>query len=659
MLLERESALASLRQYASEAAGAEGRLVLVSGEAGVGKSALVEQLEKDTPDARWLWGACDGLFTPRPLGPLFDVAEDLGGELLELCRAHAARDDLFAALLRQAGEPNVFTVLVFEDMHWADEATVDLLRFLGRRLRNTSVLLIATYRDDAWTADDRLRLALGELATQRSTRRIGLGPLSSAAITKLAAGSGLDAAELYRLTSGNPFYATEALYSGTEQVPPSARDAVLARGARLSSNARELLDIAALTGTRVELRVLSAVTACRSDAVDELVTSGLLVGDGAWLRFRHEIARLAVEQAVAAHRRMAVHAQVLAALCALGIDDDARIAFHAEAAADGAAVVHYASRAARRSAELGSHRESAAQFERALRFAEGVESVTLAALYEDYAYEVSVLDRWDEAADAYERALTLWRGSDDVRREADTLRKLSRTMWRLCRADDAIAAAVAAVTVAEPLGDGAELAWAYANLANQRMQARDSQLAIDLGRRAYAIAAAANIPAVLSEAANTIAVAHAQIGGEWLDGLTEALDIAIAHGLASQVGRAYSNLYATHCEQRRFADGDRYLADGLSYCDERDMEVYSTCLLGERTSMMEKTGRWTAGIELGADLLHRVASPVNRINPLMSVGLIRARFGDDGVWACPGRGGRIGGGFAGARMDRGGADRPG
>ena len=147
-LLERESSLASLAEYAHEAERGEGRFVFVAGEAGVGKSALVEQLACDVPDARWSWGACDGLFTPRPLGPLFDVARQLGGELLELCRARAAREEMFGALLRQVSQPGMLNVLVIEDIHWADEATIDLLRFLGRRVRNAALLLIATYRDD-------------------------------------------------------------------------------------------------------------------------------------------------------------------------------------------------------------------------------------------------------------------------------------------------------------------------------------------------------------------------------------------------------------------------------------------------------------------------------------------------------------------------------
>jgi len=197
MLLEREAAQAALADYAREASTGSGRLVLVSGEAGIGKSALVDQLRETLHAARWSWGACDGLFTPRPLGPLFDLASQLGGELGRLCQAGAGRDELFRALLHQLSEKGPLHVVVIEDVHWADESTVDLLRYLGRRLRDASVLLVVTYRDDGLTATDPLRIALGDLAAQRPTRRISLGPLSRDAVRVLAAGSGLEPAGLY------------------------------------------------------------------------------------------------------------------------------------------------------------------------------------------------------------------------------------------------------------------------------------------------------------------------------------------------------------------------------------------------------------------------------------------------------------------------------
>src|ERR1035437_3380161 len=239
MLLERDPVLASLRQYAHEAGQGEGRLVLIAGEAGVGKSVLVERFQRELPDARWSWGACDGLSTPRPLAPLFDLARDLGGALEDLCRGRPERDELFAALLSQVTGDDRLDVIVIEDIHWADEATLDLIRFLTRRIRTAPVLVIATYRDDWLAPSSPLRLALGDLAASprrpargdppasRWTRRLELPPLSVEAVRTMAAGTDLDADQLYQLAGGNPFYVTEMLEAGTHGVSLSARDAIL------------------------------------------------------------------------------------------------------------------------------------------------------------------------------------------------------------------------------------------------------------------------------------------------------------------------------------------------------------------------------------------------------------------------------------------------
>jgi len=628
-LLERESSLASLATCAQEARQGEGRLVLVAGEAGVGKSALVEQLQNDLADARWSWGACDGLFTPRPLGPLFDLAAQLGGELEQLCRAGAPREDLFRALLRQVSEPQALNVVVVEDIHWADEATVDLLRFLGRRLREAPVLLITTYRDEDLAAGDPLRAALGEIARQRATRRVELAPLSAGAVRILAGASGLDAAELYRLTGGNPFYVTEVIQAGMSEIPAAARDAVLARAVPLSGESREVLDVAALIGTRSDLPLIETVTACPPRTVDEILASGLLAGDGGWLRFRHEIARLTVAQAIPAHRGSAIHARILAALESAGCEDHARMAFHAEGAGDGAAVFRYASSAARQAAELASHREAATQFERALRFADGAGPATVAGLYDGLAYELGLLDRWDEAVGAGESALALWRQAGDPPHESATLRHLAHTMWRLCRGAEANAAAEAAVAILEPLGPGPELARSYATLGGDRMEEGQNDAAIELSRRAEALAESFGLPEVLSDALNTEACATANQGGEWISLMQRALDIAVSGRLQPQAGRAYANMHARYAAERRLDEAQRCFVEGIAYCDEHDIGTYGTCLRGERTGVLEKAGRWDESASLCVELLTgRGASPVNRINPLMSLGKIQARRGE-------------------------------
>ncbi|MFI5959907.1 LuxR C-terminal-related transcriptional regulator [Cryptosporangium sp. NPDC051539] len=630
-LLERESPLRALGEFATEAGRGQGRLVLIGGEAGVGKSALVERLSRDLPAARWSWGACDGLFTPRPLGPMFDLADALGGNFADLCRAGADREDLFRGLLRRIRARDVLDVVVIEDLHWADDATLDLMRYLGRRIADATALILATYRDDGLAAGSPLRVVLGDLASQRSTRRLGLAPLSVHAVAELAGPGQAD--ELHRLTGGNPFYVTEVLRSPTPDVPGSARDAVLARAARLSPGARDVLDVAALTGTRVGLRLLEAVTGCSPSAVDELLSSGLLIADTDGLRFRHEIARRAVSEAVPPHRGGPIHRRALAALEAFGSTDDARLAFHAEGAHDAAAVVRHAGAAARRSVALASHREAAAHYERALRFAAGIDAPDRADLHERLADELMLLDRWHEAEAAAEHALTLWRTAGDQARVGGALSRVSRIRWNVGRGADAFAAADAAVATLEPLGPGVDLARAYATYANLRMLHSDYGAAVGLARRAQTLATRFDAADVLSDALNTQAAAQACQGLEWTDMMRTALRIARDGGHHDQAGRAYTNLCGLHVDRRQFAEAETYLPDGIAYCDEHDVTTYATCLRGERANILDRTGRWEEAVELSEQLLTTVGStPGGRMCSVIRVGGILARRGHPDAW---------------------------
>ena len=259
--------------------------------------------------------------------------------------------------------------MVIEDVHWADEATIDLLSFVGRRLGRMPALLLATYRDDELGDDHPLRVVLGNLATQRATRRMRLPRLSPEAVRALAADRDVNSGELYRVTGGNPFYVTEILAGGWPSVPPTVRDAVGARLARSSPGTRRAVEAAAVTGTRVNRKLLVSVLAGSFAAVDECVTTGILIPDGMGLRFRHELVRMAVETSIAPHRKAELHARLLAELAERGDADPALLAHHADGAGDREAVLRYAPEAGRRSSALGAHREAAAQFERALRYA--------------------------------------------------------------------------------------------------------------------------------------------------------------------------------------------------------------------------------------------------------------------------------------------------
>ena len=628
-LLEREPELASLRQYGRDASQGEGRLVLIAGEAGAGKSVLVERFQRDLPDAFWSWGACDGLSTPRPLAPLFDLARDLGGELGDLCNGRPERDELFAALLKQVTDDERLDVIVIEDIHWADEATLDLMRFLTRRIRAASVLVIGTYRDDWLAPSSPLRLALGDLAARRWTRRLELPPLSVQAVRAMAAQTDLDADQLHELAGGNPFYVTEMIEAGTHGVPLSARDAILSRTGRLSDAARQVLEMAALMGLRVD----PGLFAGRQAALDELTASGLLVDERTGLRFRHEIARLAIEQEIPAHRQAVIHAEILSTLLVNGSRDDARMAFHAEEAGDEEATVRHASLAARRAVDLGSHREAAAQYERALRWAAHAAPPELAELYTGLAEEATLSDRPQTAADAGEQALRLWRMLDDRRHEGESLQHYSMTLKHLCRGDEAVDAAVEAISTLEPLGDTRELARAYATLAAVRMTRNENDEAIELAQKAQALARSLDAPDVIADALNTEGCAASATDPNWAGLIRRSLELAISHNLPNQAGRAYANLYGISCDEFRFGEGEPHYRDGIAYCDQHDLDTHSFFLRACRTAVLEHRGHWDEALAISAELLEESsAAPLNQICLQALIGVIRARRGEPGIW---------------------------
>jgi DNA-binding CsgD family transcriptional regulator/tetratricopeptide (TPR) repeat protein len=631
-LIERESQLAALHQYADEASQRHGRLVLISGEAGVGKSVLLEEFAQGLEDARWLWAACDGLFTPAALGPLLDIASQLDGELLRLCRAEARRDQLYGALLGQLGDLESLTVLAIEDVHWADEATLDLLSYLGRRIQHLRVLLLVTYRDDALAVDDPLRLTLGTLASQRATRRLSLATLSVGGVGILAQGSGIDAAELHQLTAGNPFFVTEVVQAGSDAQPASVRDAVLARTRTLKTQARDALEVAALIGSRMQSELL--VTLIDDPLImDELISRGLLIKDGDDLRFRHEIARVAVEAAIPPYRKAAIHTKIMDALLSSGSDDDARLAFHGEGAGRTDLVLWYGSRAGRRASELWAHREAAAQYGRALRAASDSDIRTRAELSDALAHELALLDRWEESAKMRTAALQLWREAQDPGRQSRSMREFSKAMWRLCRGPECIQAAEAALALAEPLGQGLELAQAYESLAYRRMRKGRHSEAIALARQARKIAEQFGLSDVMSDALVAEAYVVRVMGGNWTVPMQAALEAALSGNHEEQAGRVFALMYLMYSTDLRHGEGEQCYTQAVAYCEEHDIGTFAVCLQGERTAYLEKIGRWDECVSLAHALLYRYTlSPWNRLKPLCSMAKVMARRGQQGCW---------------------------
>ncbi|MBV9169151.1 MAG: hypothetical protein JOZ81_03585, partial [Chloroflexi bacterium] len=421
--------------------------------------------------AQVMLGACDPLSTPRPLGPLLDIASDLGDHLAQLLADAAPRPAVFASMLSALASVDRLPLIVFEDLHWADEATLDLLRFLGRRIGSCRAMLIATFRDDQVGARHPLRVVLGDLASTSGVQRLSVAPLSPQAVATLAAGSGLAPLELHRRTGGNPFFVTEVLAAGGTTTPPTIRDAVLARLARLSDRARDALDAAAVIGSRCDPVLVELVLPTDAESLDACVEAGVLTVDGPALAFRHELVRETVLDVLPLHRRRLLHRRVLEAMVEAGMRDDllAALAHHAEAAGDDQAVLKYATAAGRRASQMGAHREAAAQYARALRWSNSAAPRQRAELLEALGLECYLTDQAPEAIEARRAAAEIWRDLGESERQGDNLRWLSRTYWIAGRNAEAEEADLAALRVLEALSPGLPLAWAFANHAQLRL----------------------------------------------------------------------------------------------------------------------------------------------------------------------------------------------
>ncbi len=631
-LVGREGVLAALLAHAHAAAGGAGRLVFLGGEAGVGKTAVAGALMTEVAASLQVRrGYCDSVTTPAPLGPLADAVPELAG-LLDDAGLDPVR--LFRRL--HAALTATPTLLVLEDVHWADEATLDLLRFLARRLANVPLLIVATYRDDEATGDHPLVALRGDLATVPAAGQLTLEPLAADAVAELVAvaGADLDPVALHRSTGGNPFFVTELLAVGGDRLPATVRDAVLARAARLSEAARRVLDAAALLGPRTRLPLLLAVSGEAGDAVDECVGRGMLVAEGPGLSFRHELARRAVDEALAPGARSALHAAALRIGRDRGELDDRRLAHHAVACGDLVSGREYAVRAAARAARLGAHREAAHFYRVAIEAGAtaGADDAAIARLRGQLAYECYLTDRMAAAHAEHLLALSTWERLDDRAAIGRTRRWLSRLAWFLGHNDEAEEHGADAVRMLEPLGPSDDLAMAYSNLAQLRMLAGDVEGTVRWGSRALDLARAVGAAEVEIHALNNVGTVRWSASGspEGRTQLVRSLDLALAAGLHEHVARAYTNLGSAAALRRLYAESETHLRGGIKYCEERDLDSWRLYMTAWLAGTLADQGRADEAQRYVDEVLRQpVLSPVARIPVLVVAARLAARRGAD------------------------------
>jgi DNA-binding CsgD family transcriptional regulator len=628
-LLERADAVAALSAALERArAGPGGRVVMVGGEAGVGKTSLVRLFcAEHAPQPGALWGNCDPLFTPRALGPVLEIADSLGGELAELVEGEAPPHRVVAALL---GELAALApvVVVLEDVHWADEGTLDVLRLLARRV-GPGVLVICTYRDDELPREHPLRVVLGELATAGNVERLALDPLSPSAVAELVQTAGLDAAELHRRTGGNPFFVTEVLATAAGGIPGTVRDAVLARAARMDDDARGLLEAVAIVPPQIELWLLEAISGPSFAALDECLASGMIVGGHDGVAFRHELARLTIEESLSPVRALALHRAALRALTDRSADL-ARLAHHAEAAGDTEAVLRVAPAAGARAASLGAHREAAAQYARALRYAGGLADDARADLLEPLAVELYGTGQVDDAVAAQAEAVARRRGAGDRLAEGDALRSLGRYLGFARQADAGHVALREAVSVLEALPPGRELALAYATLSQRLLNWEDFDEALAWGYKALELAES------LGDAEATI-YALTNLGGARFrsDDPAGAPELERAFAMARDASldelacRAIVNLGLCAMRARMLDAGERWLKQAWTYADERGLDLWGVYAQAILARFQLDRGDWDRAEQTARHVLADVrAWWIHQLLALSVQGLAKARRGE-------------------------------
>ncbi len=646
-LIERSSALAALHASLERCRGGAGRTVLVRGEAGIGKTTLLREWAAQVRaqgGAEIFWGGCEALFTPRPLGPVLDIAHALGPAMASLVQSQSqsqsAPSDLFAAIGGWLGVPALaltgrsalprVNVLIFEDVHWADHLTLDFLKYLGRRIHAWPALLVLSYRDDEAGVQHPLTQVIGDLPPA-NTDAVALQPLSLHALAALSGYPQEQTKELLAVTGGNPFFATEVLAAaapgGASVVPPTVAAAVMARAQRVSATARAVLDAASLAPGSIELALVKTLVGKAAlPGVDECVHAGLLHWAERGLAFRHELARRAVEAAMSPLRRREMHARLYLQLRQQSDDLLDRTAYHAQHAEDSDAVLATAPQAAAHAAAMGAHREAAAHYRVALDHARRAGDEQRADLLERWAYECSLgAAVGDDVIAARLEALALRRRLGQTEQVGLNQRGLSSLCRALGRLDEAQRWLDEAIATLESIAPGPGLAMAYSMRSAGYMLTNQRRLAEQWGERAIELAKRFDEHGTIAHALNNIGSALADEGQpRGFELLEQSLAIALEHNLQDHASRAYRNASEASVRNRLLAQAEALIVPGIEFARAHDMDLHVVGLVGTLAQVRLMQGRLDEAQALAAELLQAKPSAASSSTTHLTVATVAA-----------------------------------
>jgi DNA-binding CsgD family transcriptional regulator/GTPase SAR1 family protein len=631
-LLERKDSFDKLSQLVTDVSAGEGKTVLLSGEAGIGKTSLIKYFINNlNSDTEILWGACDALFTPRPLGPLYDIAYQTNSNLIKMLENEEKRVSIFSEFLNYLENTSHLKIIVIEDIHWADESTLDLVKFLARRINRTNSILILSYRDEEIDKDHPPRSILGNLPHSETTR-IRLYPLSETAVDTLMKNAGIKNEKLYERTGGNPFYVTEVLANKNEELPSSIKEAVIAHTSKLSEDTKELLDIISVIPTRAEIDLLRKLIDKVEDHIDLCINRAILITDKNLISFRHELARLAILNSIPEMKRMQLHQRVLNSL----LEDSnqhsllAQIVHHASQARDKDAIIKYAPAAAKQASILDSHREAATHYQTAIEYSKDLPIEEKLKLFEGRYNECCLTAQLKEAIIACESIQEILEDLIEPLQLGENYRKLSDLFDWVANPTKTEEYIGRAVEILESLPPSPQLAMAYSTRSAIYGGNEKPHLSIEWGVKALKLARTLNEPQIEIHALANIGKAKMYINDETGErDLKKSLALARQKGFDKDVLRAFVNLGLSNLARKNFENAQKYFTEGISHCHEKDLDVYRLNMIGGISKITLDQGNWDEASEKAEYVLRQeIVDPLDKRIAFAVIGIIRARRND-------------------------------
>ena len=612
----------------------EGHCIFVLGEAGMGKTALLKTFCKEQRGKMPLYqGACDALFTPRPLAPLYDIMWQVSNNLWSDSNSMEERSLLFARFFRELSNRQEKCLIVFEDIHWADEATIDFIKFFARRITQLNCLFVLTYRNDELLGSHPLHQLQGQLAPDTYST-ILLKPLSKTAVATLAEEKGFNGDEVFDISGGNPFYVNEILASYSEGVPDNIKNAVLAVYHRTPDNCKQVFDLLSVAPNGFELQYLEAIFPDYAGAIANSVEKRILLIEEGKVFFKHELYRRTIEASLSPLKRIVLNKTILSLLQQQmeHQQQPERIIHHAKNANAYAVITEYAPIAAKQAASLGAHIEASKLYLTAIENYQGNDSSFLTSLYEGYAYECYLSNQVTSAIIFSTKALQLWQASGNIEKTGNALRFLSRLWWLDGNRRKAETFAAEAIQVLEVAPPSSVKSMAFSNMSQLKMLTGDAAACISWGEKAIAIAEQLNDEEILSHALNNVGSVQMRMQSSSQKGialLQQSLAIALKNGYEEHVARAYNNLGINGVAIKEYAIAKKAFEEGIRYSEDKDLDSFTSYMRAWNAKLTLEQGNWKEAAAMAEAIISKAFQlPAASICAMDVLATIKMRRGD-------------------------------